>query len=527
MGSLPPKEPWQDVVARKRAQRESKIPEEWRIPPELLLLAEANNVQNFPAESGMFTARELLITESTASEVVRKIAKAEWTAVEVVKALCKRAAVAQQLLNCVTEIYFEEAVTRAKELDEYLEREGKTAGPLHGLPISFKDQFNLRGVDSTIGYVSYAEKPATDDSTLVKLLVKAGAIPYVKSNVPATLMMGESVNNVFGRTVNPRNKQLTTGGSSGGESALITFCASYMGVGTDIGGSTRHPCSYTGLFGLRPSHGRVSYQQAVNTYLGQEAVRSCAGPMCRSAEDVRLFMAGLIAQKPWLYDPQCLPMPWRILEEELPQQLCFGFGMGDGIVTPSPPLRRAMEITKAKLIAAGHLVVDFVPYEIAEASKIIVKMWAADGGGEFRRDTDASGEPLHPQLEAWLGHKSGAKPSSVSETWENQHQRALLAQRWFERWQRTVQVTGTGRPIDALIMPSTPLPATRHDGRHPWNYGTLSPLLDLTTGIFPVTSVNLEKDKVPEDWKPISELDQEMMDYCAYTDSCDQRMSPY
>lgn len=148
-------------------------------------------------------------------------------------------------------------------------------------------------------------------------------------------MMGESINNVFGRTLNPRNRQLTTGGSSGGESALVTFRASFLGVGTDIGGSIRHPSSYTGLYALRPSHGRVTYQNVANTYLGQEAVRSCAGPMCRSPEDIRLFMSTLAGMKPWLYDPQCLPLPWRVEEEQLPSKLSFGFAMGDGYVTPS------------------------------------------------------------------------------------------------------------------------------------------------------------------------------------------------
>jgi amidase len=377
-----------------------------------------------------------------------------------------------------------------------------------------KDQFSIKGLDSTIGYISYAEKPAKANSTLADLLLSAGAILYVKSNVPATLMMGESVNNIFGRTLNPRNRQLTTGGSSGGESALVTFRASFLGVGTDIGGSIRHPCSYTGLFGLRPSHGRVSYQQAVNTYLGQEAVRSCAGPMCRSAKDIRLFMSSLAEQKPWLSDLQCLPIPWRAQEEILPETMCFGFGMGDGTVTPSPPLRRAMEITKAKLIAAGHKVVDFIPYEQAEAMEIVRKMWSADGGEEFRRDTDITGEPLHPHVEAWLGHSSKATAQTVFETWQNQHERALLGQRWLERWQKTVELTGTGRPIDGLIMPSTPFPAIRHDGGYPWQYGALSPLLDITTGVFPVTKVNLENDKVPENWKAISETDQKLMDYC-------------
>ncbi|KAH7015942.1 amidase [Ilyonectria destructans] len=504
---------WKSIVAQKQAERLSKIPTEWIIPEGILPSPKDQFVQDFPQKSGFFTERELQLTEATASEVVAMIASREWTATEVTTAVCKRTAVAQQLMNCVTEICFKEGIARATELDEYLKREGKTVGPLHGLPISLKDQFNLKGLDSTIGYCSYANKPAETNSTLVTLLAEAGAIFYVKSNVPSTLMMGESVNNIFGRTVNPRNRQLTTGGSSGGESALVTFRASFLGVGTDIGGSIRHPSSYTGLYALRPSHGRVPYQNVTNTYLGQEAVRSCAGPLCRSPEDVRLFMSSLVGTKPWLYDPQCLPLPWRTEEEKLPSKLSFGFAMGDSHVTPSPPLRRAMDITKAKLLAAGHEIIEFVPYEMATAAEIIYKMWEADGGYEFQRDTDATGEPLQDFIEKWMGHSAGVKPQTAIETWQNQHQRALLAEKFLNRWQRTAEQTSTGRPIDALIMPSTPFPAIRHGGGYPWQYGTLSPLLDLTTGVFPVTKVDLEKDRVPEDWQPISAKDKEVMDY--------------
>ncbi|KAF2116967.1 amidase [Lophiotrema nucula] len=472
---------WQDVAAKKREQRADKIPAQWRIPAELMPPASANDVQDFPRTSGLFTKQELLLTELTASEVVQKIACGDVTSLEVVNAICKRAAVAQQLINCVTEIYFDEAFTRAQELDDYFARERKTVGPLHGLPISLKDQFNLKGVDTTIGYVSYANKPASQNSTL--------------SNVPATLMMGESVNNVFGRTVNPRNREVTTGGSSGGESALVTFRASYMGVGTDIGGSIRHPCSYTGLFGLRPT------------------VRSCAGLMCRSVDDIELFMSSLLQQQPWLHDPQTLPIPWRRDQMQLPEKLCFGFAMGDGTVTPTPPLRKTMEIAKAKLLAAGHSVVDYILYEAAEAVEIITKMWSADAGNEFQRDTDAAGEALHPHLEAWLGRSANMKAQTVKEMWENQHRRAVLAQTFLSRWESTKEMTGTGRAIDGLIMPSTPFPVIRHDGGYPWHYGALSPLLDLITGVFPITKVDLELDSVLEDWEPTTEKDKEVMEY--------------
>jgi amidase len=396
-------EDWKVIAEKKREERAGKIPADWRIPSELLPEEIVKDVHSFPEESGFFTKEELEITNSTASKVVAKIAKGEWTAVTVTKALCKRAAIAQQLVNCLTEILFDDAIKRAEELDAYFKKEGKTLGPLHGLPISLKDQFNIKGWDSTIGYVSYIGKEAPSNSTLTDLLLDAGAIVYVKTNVPATLMMGESVNNVFGRTRHPYNRDLTSGGSSGGESALLCFRGSLLGVGTDIGGSIRHPASYCGLYALRPSNQRVSYQNAVNTYLGQEAVQSSAGPLCHSPADIRLFMKALADQKPWLKDANIVPIPWRESEEQLPEKLCFGFGMGDGTVTPSPPLRRAMEITRKKLEAAGHNVVEFVPYEHMEASELIIKMWSADGGEEFQRDTDASGEPLHPQLEAWLG----------------------------------------------------------------------------------------------------------------------------
>jgi amidase len=141
-----------------------------------------------------------------------------------------------------------------------------------------------------------------------------------------------------------------------------------------------------------------------------------------------------------------------------------------------------MEITKAKLIAAGHSVIDFIPSEHMEASEIITKMWSADSGEEFQRDTDASGEPLHPHLESWLGHSAKAEKQSVFDTWQNQHKRALLAQRWLEKWQATESETGTGRPIDGLIMPSTPFPAPRHNAGYPVSIA--SRFLTGTSGYF-------------------------------------------
>lgn len=138
-------------------------------------------------------------------------------------------------LNCSLEFFPEMALAQAKELDAYYEKNKKTVGPLHGLPISLKDQFRIKGLETSMGYVAWIGKYDTKDSTLVTILRKAGAVFYVKTSVPQTLMVCETVNNIIGRTVNPRNKHWSCGGSSGGEGAMVGFRGGIIGVGTDIG----------------------------------------------------------------------------------------------------------------------------------------------------------------------------------------------------------------------------------------------------------------------------------------------------
>lgn len=123
----------------------------------------------------------------------------------------------------------------ARARDEYFAETGKPVGPLHGLPISLKDNINVKNVDSTVGFATHVDDPAAADAMLVEILAEAGAVFYVKTNVPTAMMIAESVNNVFGRTLNPRHRQTTSGGSSGGESALIVMKGSPVGVGSDIG----------------------------------------------------------------------------------------------------------------------------------------------------------------------------------------------------------------------------------------------------------------------------------------------------
>lgn len=101
-------------------------------------------------------------------------------------------------MNSLTYTQFPEAITAAKELDEEFAKTGKPRGPLHGVPVSLKDNINIKGAPSTIGFIAYANEREEKNSYIVDLLVDLGAIIYVKTNVPTAMMMAETVNNIFG-----------------------------------------------------------------------------------------------------------------------------------------------------------------------------------------------------------------------------------------------------------------------------------------------------------------------------------------
>lgn len=141
--------------------------------------------------------------------------------------------------NCLTEIYFDRAIERAKALDAEFARTGKPTGPLHGLPVSLKNQIDVAGEEMNLCYVGWVGRIAKKNSAMAECLLHAGAVLYCFTNMPQALMSGETVCNLHGRTTNPHNRALAAGGSSGGEGALVALHGSPLGVGSDIGGSVR------------------------------------------------------------------------------------------------------------------------------------------------------------------------------------------------------------------------------------------------------------------------------------------------
>lgn len=143
--------PWKPTVHHKRSLQLASIPPAWRLPPSSQQPSPQTTIETIHS-SNILTPQELKWTETAdICALYTLIASREVSSVQLTTAFCKRAAIAQQLTRCLTEIFFDRALIRAKELDEHLEETGRTVGPLHGLPVSVKDRFDIKGLDTTVG----------------------------------------------------------------------------------------------------------------------------------------------------------------------------------------------------------------------------------------------------------------------------------------------------------------------------------------------------------------------------------------
>ncbi|KAF8140227.1 general amidase [Boletus edulis] len=489
---------WFDLATDKKQRQQNAIPKEWLItsPP-----ASTLNVISIPETCGLLTPQELVITNEDVDGLLKKLASGEWTAVAVTTAFYKRAIIAQQLVNCLTEIFVERALARAAELDEAFKRTGKVVGPLHGLPISLKDQLCIKGLETTMGYVSWIGKYAEKNAVLVDILEECGAVPFVRTNVPQTLMWPETSNNIFGRTANPHNRSLTSGGSSGGEGALVALRGSPMGVGSDIGGSVRIPSACCGVYGLRPSYGRVPYGGALNSLEGQDSILSVFGPITGSISGLKAFTEAVIKAKPWLKDPLAVRKKWdedeyQLKDRDNGRKLCFAIMWDDGVCVPHPPITRALKRVQATLTNAGHNVITWSPIEHKRLGDLTRSIWEAGASEDFMMTTSESGEPIISTMvpdsnEATVAPFRPRKGGLTAyQLWQVQKEKRDLRALYLQHWNNTVANTGTGRPVDAIICPAAPYPATPHGHFRYTNYTTVWNALDYTASIFPVTTVD-------------------------------------
>ncbi|KAJ7347086.1 amidase [Mycena albidolilacea] len=332
------------------------------------------------------------ILRSTAGEIVSNIERGTWTASQVLEAFIAQSLVAHTATNCITEVLFEDARARAKQLDAEFKVAGRLKGPLHGVPISVKDQYDIEGYDTTIGFTACAHKPAQTTADFVRAMVDAGAVPFVKTNVPQTMYSYECNNPIWGRTTNPYDAAYTSGGSSGGEACMLALDASVIGLGSDIAGSLRIPASYCGVYSLKPGVGRVSDYGAKESFPGFDGIKSVCGPMARCIDDLELACRVSFGASGAYNDHP--PLPFR--DVTLPKKLRFGYYTSDGIMKGSPACIRAVNETIEALKLAGHECIEVEQSLSVEIAKIFLAITSADGYKTLLRGVGS--DPLDPSL---------------------------------------------------------------------------------------------------------------------------------
>ncbi|KAF2258625.1 general amidase-like protein [Lojkania enalia] len=452
----------------------ASIPDKWQ----LLLLSkpspEVITYLDIPRKCGLLSAEELEITEKyDATALAEAIRLKRLKSIDVVRAFCRRAAIANQLTNCWTEILFKDAIIRASELDSHLAARKPPLGSLHGVPGSLKDTFRIKGYDTSIDIAALAFKPAQENPTLVDILLNAGAVLYCKTNVPQTLMAIDSHNNIFGRTLNPYNTSVTAGRSSGGEGALLALRGSVLGVGTDVGGSIRIPVIWQRI----PYAGQENGTLPAASKLG---IPASARPLAHSIRDIELFFKAVSEQKPWELDPDAIPSPWKAISSSSPNEgLRIGIVKRDGATEPHPPILRLLDEVGARMTDNGIKVIDMdITAVFPQCQSLANALFGIEGGNAMLDLLESTKEPLPPWLSTRMRRKALL---SLDKVCELHARRTELQRRFLDLWKDK-----GGRKIDAFTCPVAPHPVPPIDRWNGVGYTSSFVLMDYSAGVFPV-----------------------------------------
>ena len=227
---------------------------------------------------------------------------------EATRAVLDRLAAVNPALNAVTVLLADQALAAADRADAAVRR-GEALGPLHGVPVTIKENVDQEGAATANGVPAFKDLMAATDSPPVANWKRAGAVIIGRTNTPAFSLRWDTDNELRGRTFNPWSRRHTPGGSSGGAAAALAVGIAPLAHGNDLGGSIRYPAYCCGVAGIRPTLGRVpSYNQtAADERPPGTQLMSVQGPLARRVRDVRLGLAAMSARD--ARDPWWAPAP--------------------------------------------------------------------------------------------------------------------------------------------------------------------------------------------------------------------------
>jgi fatty acid amide hydrolase len=448
------------------------------------------------------------ITTLGAAQLAALIARGDISAVEAVEAHIERIERVNPALNAVVVKRYDAARAEARAADQRRAR-GESLGPLHGVPMTVKECLDLKGTPSTFGLPSRAGVLARQDDTYVARMRAAGAIVLGKTNVAQLLFYIESDNPLYGRTNNPWNLNRTSGGSSGGEGAIIAAHGSPIGLGTDIGGSVRYPAAFCGIASIKPTAGRLPDAGRYSMPIGQRAIVSQVGVLARRVADLAL---GLEVANAGRNPPAEPPMPLGDPGEVELSRLRVACYADDGTFRVAPAVRRAVREAADALRQAGARVVEWQPPAVPDALDLFYGIVSADGGAGFKRTLGrdkrdpriglmmlmaARSRPTLAVIRGLLralgqpGMAGGIRGFGHRDT--HHYWRLVEAQMEYQRRFLAALDHDEGGPFDLILCPVASLPAWTHGAARDLvlggAYTVLYNLLGYPAGVVPCTRV--------------------------------------
>jgi len=436
---------------------------------------------------------------STARDLSRRIAAGEVSAIDATEAFIARIEAVDGAINAVVWRRFDAARAEARAIDAS-RAAGKPLGPLAGVPITIKECLALEGSPATFGATEHKNDIARADEPAVAALRNAGAVILGKTNVSQLLLFMETDNPVYGRTNHPSNPERSPGGSSGGQAAIVAAGGAALGLGTDIGGSSRNPAAACGVVGFKPTAGVLPDRGQGSVAPEQQAVASQLGIIARDADDAALALAITSGRS-------------VDLESVDVAKLSIGWFDDDGIFPSTTAARRAVAEAMRALEARGARV---VPWSIADPRRFFRLFYGAltaDRGASWRRFL---GKGARDRRVAEL-ELAATKPRWLIELvlalTNRRATRAVIdafasgkAADYFrvvrEIEDLRAETLAALGPIDALVSPASALPALRHGASQEVGtmgiYTTMYNVLGWPAGVVPVTRVlkSEESDRV-------------------------------
>lgn len=373
------------------------------------------------------------------------------SSLELVQAHIEQISKVNPQINAAVEIFTENALAEARSADKKMASNGSVVGPLHGVPFSIKDSIEVAGTICTAGTVGCAAAPrSAEDATVVARVRNAGAIPLAKTNLPDLLFAFESDNLLFGRTNNPYDGTRTSGGSSGGEAALIAACGSPMGLGSDAAGSVRVPAAFCGIASIKPTSGRLPRTGHFPPAGGWIERLWQIGPMARHVEDLGLMMRLLVGSDD--SDPTVVGMPFGDPAHVDLSKLRVACYADNGYTATDPEVALVIRSAAHALAGLVQAVREDRPEVLACAYDLEMKLLGADGGDSLRRYLEHLGSTeLHPLLTGWLDKLEPYRTDLAG-----------LQGYWAELDRYEAEMFAFLRNYDAILCPAYNQPALPH-----------------------------------------------------------------